>query len=142
MAVTFSSFKTKFAPAFDELLEAQFALFLADALVEVNQLKWEPFGVNAQNFKDRATENYIACQLSKLNREYLGASGIQAFEVREAGYKIQYNSPASATAKEGESRNPYCSEYDRLLAQLGSLTPDTSRLPIGSTCLVKNVYWG
>lgn len=142
MAVTFVSFKTKFAPAFDELLEAQFNLFLTDALVEVNRLKWEPFGTNAQHYKDKATENYIACQLSRLNREYLGASGIQAFEVREAGYKIQYSSPASATAKEGESRNPYCSEYDRLLAELGLLTPDKSKLPINSSCLVKNVYWG
>lgn len=139
MAVSYLGFKTKFAPAFDLLLEPQFNAFLADALLEVNNLKWEPFGANAQAYKDRATENYIACRLSQLNREYLGASGIQAFEVREAAYKIQYVSPS---VKDGETKNPYCSEYDRILALLEGLTPDASKLPANSTCVVKRVYWG
>lgn len=136
MAVTFASFKAKYV-GFVELTEDQFVQLLPDVIAEVNRYKWEVLGTGFAVFRDQAIENLLACRLSRLNPEYLGSAGLAAFEVREAGFKVQYLSNSG-----GSKNNPYCEEYQRLLDEIAALRPDASDLPACTQGVVKKVFWG
>lgn len=135
MAVSFALFKTKY-DGFVDVPEAQFNALLADAIAEVNRYKWELFGVGFQIFKDKAIESLIACQLSRLNPEYLGSGGLAEFEVREAGYKLKYLSNSG-----GSKNNPFCDEYQRLLSELQRLDPSFLTLPACTTAVRNRTIW-
>lgn len=136
MPVTFVGFKLKFSPNFIDLLEPQFSLYLADAIAEVSRYKWELLGIGWEGFRDRAIENLIACQLSSANPEYLGSAGVAEFDVREAGYKVKYLSNSG-----GGRNNPYCIEYQRLLAMAAALDPNAAELPQNTVGVRKSVIW-
>lgn len=135
MAVTFLGFKTKFIN-FADLTQPQFDLLLPDAVAEVDRYKWELLGAGWQGFKDRAIENLLACQLSKINPEFLGSAGLAEFEVREAGYRVKYLSNSG-----GSKNNPFCDEYLRLVGLVQALTPNASNLPACTSGVRKNVIW-
>jgi hypothetical protein len=135
MAVTFLGFKTKFIN-FADLTQSQFDLLLPDAVAEVDRYEWELLGVGWQGFKDRAIENLLACQLSKINPEFLGSAGLAEFEVREAGYRMKYLSNSG-----GSKNNPFCDEYQRLVGLVQALTPNASNLPACTLGVRKNVIW-
>ena len=135
MAVTFLGFKTKFIN-FADLTQPQFDLLLPDAVAEVDRYEWELLGVGWQGFKDRATENLLACQLSKINPEFLGSAGLAEFEIREAGYRVKYLSNS------GESKNnTFYDEYQRLVDMVEALNPSPSNLPACTLGVRKNVIW-
>lgn len=140
MPVTFLGFKVKFSPAFDGLLQPQFDLLLPDAVADVNRYNWQALGVGWEGFRDRATENLLACNLSAANPEYLGSAGLAEFEVREAGYRVKYLSNSG-----GQRNNPYCLEYARLLGLLQDAidlaNPNKSALPHGTVGVAKKVIW-
>jgi len=135
MAVTFLGFKTKFIN-FADLTQPQFDLLLPDAVAEVDRYEWELLGAGWQGFKDRAIENLLACQLSKINPEFLGSAGLAEFEVREAGYRVKYLSNSG-----GSKNNPFCDEYLRLVGLVQALTPNASNLPACTLGVRKNVIW-
>jgi len=135
MAVTFLGFKTKFIN-FADLTQPQFDLLLPDAVAEVDRYEWELLGAGWQGFKDRAIENLLACQLSKINPEFLGSAGLAEFEVREAGYRVKYLSNSG-----GSKNNPFCDEYLRLVGIVQSLNPSVSNLPACTLGVRKNVIW-
>lgn len=135
MAVTFVGFKTKFVN-FADLTQPQFDLLLPDAVAEVDRYKWELLGVGWQGFKDRAIENLLACQLSKINPEFLGSAGLAEFEVKEAGYRVKRLSNSG-----GAKNNPFCDEYLRLVGLVEALTPNASNLPACTVGVRKNVIW-
>jgi hypothetical protein len=135
MAVSYSSFLIKYV-TFVDLLEPQFNALLPDALAEVNRYKWELLGIGYQVFKDKAVENLIACQLSRLSPEYLGSGGLAEFEVREAGYKLKYLSNSG-----GSKNNPFCDEYQRLLLEVQKLDPSVSALPACTVAIPKKISW-
>lgn len=136
MAVSFANFKIKYA-GFVDLTEPQFTQFLPDVIAEVDRYKWQLLGANFAVFRDQAIENLLACRLSRLNPEYLGSAGLAAFEVREAGFRVQYLSNSG-----GSKNNPFCEEYQRLLDAVAALNTDASQLPACTRGVVKNVYWG
>jgi hypothetical protein len=135
MAVTFLGFKTKFIN-FADLTQPQFDLLLPDAVAEVGRYNWQLLGVGWERFKDRATENLLACQLSKINPEFLGSAGLAEFEVREAGYRVKYLSNSG-----GSKNNPFCDEYQRLVDMVEALSPNASNLPACTLGVRKKVYW-
>jgi hypothetical protein len=135
MTVTFLGFTTKFIN-FADLTQPQFDLLLPDAVAEVDRYEWELLGVGWQGFKDRAIENLLACQLSKINPEFLGSAGLAEFEVREAGYRVKYLSNSG-----GSKNNPFCDEYLRLVGLVQALTPNTSNLPACTIGVRRNVVW-
>lgn len=135
MAVTFLGFKTKFIN-FADLTQPQFDSLLPDAVAEVGRYKWQALGVGWEGFKDRAIENLLACQLSKINPEFLGSAGLAEFEVREAGYRVKYLSNSG-----GSKNNPFCDEYLRLVGLVQELTPNASNLPVCTIGVRKNVIW-
>jgi hypothetical protein len=135
MPVTFTLFKTKYVD-FVDLPESQFNAFLPDAIAEVNRYKWELLGAGFQVFKDKAIESLIACQLSRLNPEYLGSAGLAEFEVREAGFKIKYLSNSG-----GSKNNPFCDEYQRLLSEVQTLDPSMLTLPACTTGIRNKTVW-
>jgi hypothetical protein len=92
--------------------------------------------VGWQKFKDRAIENLLACQLSKINPEFLGSAGLAEFEVREAGYRVKYLSNSG-----GSKNNPFCDEYQRLVGLVEALSPNFSNLPACTLGVQKNVIW-
>lgn len=134
--VTFVGFKLRFSPNFLDLLEPQFNLFLASAIAEVDRYRWQLLGVGWEGFRDRAIENLIACKLSSANPEYLGSAGVAEFDVREAGYRMKYLSNSG----DGHN-NPYCLEYQRLLAMVEALVPNVAGLPANTVGVRKNVVW-
>lgn len=134
--VTFVGFKLKFSPSFSDLLEPQFNLYLLGAIADVDRYKWELLGIGWEGFRDRAIENLIACQLSSANPEYLGSAGVAEFDVREAGYRVKYLSNSG-----GGRNNPYCIEYQRLLAMVEALNPNVAGLPSNTVGVRKNVIW-
>ena len=135
MAVSFASFLAKYV-SFVDLPEAQFNALLPEATAEVNRYKWERLGIGFQIFKDKAIENLIACQLSRLNPEYLGSGGLAEFEVREAGYKLKYLSNSG-----GSKNNPFCDEYARLLSALQQLDPSVLTLPACTVAIRNKTIW-
>lgn len=134
MPVTFASFKAKYV-GFVDLLETQFVQLLPDVIAEVDRYKWENLGTNFAVFRDQAIENLLACRLSRQNPEYLGSAGLAAFEVKEAGFKVQYLSNSG-----GSKNNPFCEDYQRLIDAIAD--PDSSRLPACTQAVVKKIYWG
>lgn len=135
MAVSFALFLSKYA-SFVDLPEVQFNALLPDAVAEVNRYKWESLGVGFQVFKDKAIESLIACQLSRINPEYLGSGGLAEFEVREAGYKLKYLSNSG-----GSKNNPFCDEYARLLAELKDRDPSILTLPACTMAVRNKTIW-
>jgi hypothetical protein len=134
--VTFAGFKLRFSPNFLDLLEPQFSLFLASAIADVDRYQWQLLGTGWEGFRDRAIENLIACNLSSANPEYLGSAGVAEFDVREAGYRVKYLSNSG-----GGRNNPYCLEYQRLLAMVAALDPNAAELPASTVGVRKNVVW-
>jgi hypothetical protein len=135
MTVTFLGFKTKFVN-FADLTQPQFDLLLPDVVAEVDRYEWELLGVGWEGFKDRATKNLLACQLSKINPEFLGSAGLAEFEVKEAGYRVKYLSNSG-----GSKNNPFCDEYLRLVGLVEALSPNVSNLPACTLGVRKNVIW-
>jgi hypothetical protein len=139
MTVTYVGFKTKYS-SFLELPESEFNSLLPDATADVDRYNWQLLGVGWEGFKDRAIENLLACWLSSANPEYLGSAGVAEFDVREAGYRVKYLSNSS-----GQRSNPYCLEYQRLLAMLQAAieaaNPNASKLPASTIVVRKKVYW-
>lgn len=134
--VTFVGFKLRFFPNFSDLLEPQFNLYLAGAIADVDRYKWELLGIGWEGFRDRAIENSIACQLSSLFPEYLGSAGLAEFEVREGSYRVK-----NLSNLDGGRNNPYCIEYQRLLAMVEALDPNAAELPANTVGVRKNVVW-
>jgi hypothetical protein len=134
--VTFAGFKLRFSPNFTELLEPQFSLFLASAIADVDRYQWQLLGVGWEGFRDRAIENSIACQLSSVFPEYLGSAGLAEFEVREGSYRVKNLSNSG-----GGRNNPYCLEYQRLLAMVEALSPNAAGLPANTVGVRKNAIW-
>lgn len=137
MAVTFAGFIVKF-PSFIELSEAQFNLFLSDAITEIGRYNWEALGTGWQGFKDRAIEAWLGCQLSITNPEFLGAAGLAEFEIREAAYKVKY---LSNSGGQRNNHNPFCTEYQRLIRIVEGANPSVSDLPYSTCGIRKNVIW-
>lgn len=135
MPVTFVGFKAKY-PNFIELPQAQFDAFYADAVAEIGRYNWQLLGVGWEGFRDRAIENLLACQLSKINPEFLGAAGLAEFEVREGGYRVKNLSNSG-----GSKNNPFCDEYERLTAMAEARNPNISGLPYGTVGVAKKVIW-
>jgi hypothetical protein len=136
MPVTFANFKVKY-PTFGTLPETQFNLHLPDAIAAVEDYNWQLLGPRWQIFKDKAIELLLACTLSSANPEFLGAAGLKSFEVREAGYKVEYKGDKEAS----KVVNPYCAEYQQLIDKLEGLTPDSSRLPANTKGVLKQFFW-
>lgn len=135
MAVTYAGFITKF-PSFIELSEAQFNLFLPNAIAEVDRYQWQNLGDGWQGWRDRAIEYWLACQFSSTNPEYLGSAGLAEFEIREAGYKVKYLSNSGE-----QKNNPFCAEYGRLIGIVGGANPSATGLPYGTCGIRKNIVW-
>jgi len=120
--ISFSSFISKNATQFPDLIEATYDLFLPDVLTEIARFEWG-------DLEDRATELLLGHTLYLAGQSADTVGATTRTEARADGGYVQVNDVSIGTVG-----NLFKEEYDRLLGIVSKpkLTPNSGQVRSGN----------